>query len=115
MSWFKIWYENEEIIGQNFEDWKNAPSEGIVMIYQFFYRDEHNIPYGKIAAGDDYYWMTPDEELGQSLSSSEIKGEWLDCDFPENASVKKGKWVSDERMDEVFKQSLELIKTGAPI
>jgi hypothetical protein len=115
MTWFKIWYEDTEVIGNSLSDWQNAPIDGVITVYEFFYRDEHGTPYARVSSGSDYYWMTPDEQVGQSCSSSEEPGVWLDCEFPIDAIVKRGKWVSEERLDQVLQETLLMVENGPQI
>jgi hypothetical protein len=109
-QYFKIWYANgfvegNSVQGSTFQDWNNAPSDGVLFIYIFFQYDGSGIPLGEVMCGSDWYWMTPDGTLGQSNSSSDVIGEYVPCNAPTDAVVKKGKWVPDE---ELVQPTLEL-------
>lgn len=106
MLYFKIWYEDKVIQGSSFEDWKNAPSEGVLIVYEKFEDGT-----GRISAGSDWYWMTPDLNVNQSGTSSEIKGEFLSHNAPSNAILKSGKWVSDEVYNQAASEVSVLINT----
>lgn len=104
MQYFKIWYVDSTLTGKTFEDWKNAPEDGVLAVYEKF--DDGT---GRMSAGSDWYWMLPDENVYQSGTSSFVKGEYLSHNAPADAILKKGKWVTDERMQEVLDEILILI------
>lgn len=111
MSW-TIWYEEDKVHGTTAEEWQQAPSEGVVAVYELFDNSKgYNI--GRISNGSDWYWMTPDGEVGHSGTSSDIPDEWLELDAPDSALLKKGKWVTNERLAEVDAELWELISNGA--
>jgi len=107
----KIWYEDSELIVNNLEEWINAPYEGVVGIYEFF-ENKDGINYGRISMGSDWYWMLPDGNIDHNLDSSEIVDHWLDVQIPEDAYEKKGKYVSNERMNEVNNEIRNTIENG---
>lgn len=109
--WWKIWYEDFEIQGNSLEEWINAPYEGVVGIYEFF-ENKDNINYGRISVGADWYWMLPDGNISHNMDSSETVDFWIEADIPEGAYEKKGKYVSNERMEEVSNKIVELINNG---
>lgn len=105
---FRIWYEDQTIDGETFQDWSNAPETGIVAVYKHFgYKG--NIKLGVICSGSDWYWMTEDGMIDSNGYSGDEIGVWVDVDLPEGAIAKKGKWVSLERLSEVDQEILEVI------
>jgi hypothetical protein len=107
----KIWYEDNELIVNSLEEWINAPYEGVVGIYEFF-ENIDGINYGRISMGSDWYWMLPDKNINHNLDSSEIVDNWLEVNIPEGAYEKKGKYVSDKRINEVNDEIKNIIENG---
>lgn len=104
-----IWYTDTVITGLTFDDWVSAPDEGVICVHQLIDRiDDVNV--GHICMGSDWYWMSPDGSIGESLCSSDVPGVWLECDKPAGAHVKSGIWTTDERMIEVHADLKRLIE-----
>lgn len=107
---FRIWYEDGFIDGETFQDWINAPEDGVITIYQLFGYNENNIKLANICSGSDWYWMNTDGKIDQNGYSGDEIGVWVDVDIPNGAVAKKGKWVSLERLSEVEQQLLEMME-----
>lgn len=108
---WKIWYVDNEVEGESFDDWVDYPDEGIVAIYHFYGRGEDGVMRGLALSGTDWYWMTPDGIIAQNSDTTYEVDYWVDVDLPENAVSKKGKWVSDERMYQVNNFIAEIIES----
>lgn len=106
--WWKIWYESDEVTGSTLEEWTAAPEEGVVAIYELFYIED-GIPWGRISSGSDWYWMMPDGNVDHNCYSGDEVGVWVDIDLPEGAVAKKGKWVSEERLNQVDQEIADIL------
>jgi hypothetical protein len=104
-----IWYKDNKVIGSTFEEWQQAPSSEVLAVYRLYERKEtYNL--GKVCLGSDWYWMTPDKEIGESLQTSDLVGEWTPNNAPAEAVSKSGIWASEERMEEVYLDIKRLIE-----
>lgn len=103
---FRIWYTDGFSDGNDISDWINLPESGVVAIYQT-HGFKGNIRLGSICSGSDWYWMNESGIIEQNGFSVDTPGEWSKVNIPDNAITKKGIWVSDERMNQV---NLELIE-----
>lgn len=112
MTQFCIWYDDHIRTGQTPEDWAAMPEDGVVAIYEFFFRGEDGIPRAQMHSGSDWYWLGPDGRIGENGASTMKFGEWMEHDAPEGAILKRGAWVSSERLAEVDAQLLEMIQNG---
>lgn len=104
MCYFKIWYIDKTIEGTSLEDWNNAPDDGVIIIYEKFENG-----YSRVSAGSDWYWMMPNENVYQSGTSSEVAGEYLSHNAPENAVLKKGRWTTDEDFKKAYDEMFSLL------
>lgn len=100
MNW-KIWYKGGATTeGVSDQDWAEAEADDVVCIAVKLGYNESGIALGETFLGCDWYWMH-EGKLYQSLSSSEIPGDWLSHDAPETAVLKRGRWTTDEEMLEL--------------
>lgn len=107
MCYFKIWYTDKIVEGTSLEDWKNAPYDGVVIVYEKF-------PNGtsRVAMGSDWYWMLSDENVYQSgVSTFRYDNFYTPHNAPDGAFLKKGRWVSDEQYAEMMAE-LEILITS---
>lgn len=110
---FVIWYTDRQETGRNLDDWSNMSDDGVVAVYEFFGRPEDGIPRAMSWVGSDWYWMLSDgTRLGSNDESTMVVDEWTEHHAPPGAILKRGRWVSQERMDEVNAQLLEFILHG---
>ena len=112
MEWFKIWYSDGEVIGTTQEDWQQAPEDNVIAVYEFLGRNSDGIPLAMTHSGSDWYWLAQDGRVGQNGASTMMVGHWLDHDAPPGAILKRGVWVSQERLDQSMQELRELIASG---
>lgn len=100
MYW-KIWYENEVITGTTVQEWIDAPDEGVLGAIQYkgLYKGYKS---GSMHGGGDWYWMLPNGTIQNSSESTYDVNFWLPCPAPDGAFPKKGKWTSEERINQVI-------------
>jgi hypothetical protein len=101
MSKWKIWYTDYELEGNSIQEWIDSPTEGVVAVYEFFGVTPEGHLLGRCSLGSDWYWMTESGEVQINNDSADEPDVWLPVDLPPNVHVKKGKWVSNERMKQV--------------
>lgn len=103
---FKIWYENNDLEGNSVEDWMSFPNTGIVGILEYF----DNLRY-RISTGSDWYWLEGTDVV-QSNTTHEFPDHFVENPVQDNPSVKSGKWVSDDRMNQVDSAIRSIIDNG---
>lgn len=100
--YFKIWYIDKEIVGYNIDDWSKAPYDDVLVIVEYF-GDMNGIPLKRITNCSDWYWMTPNGNVhGNGISYEDKHDWWVECEFPTDAIVKRGKWTTDEQFERVM-------------
>lgn len=111
MRW-KIWYaESHTEEGETAEQWDAAPNEGVVCVAVRHGLDESGLMIGDIYCGSDWYWMA-NGAIEQSNSSSKNKDEWVEHNAPSEALLKKGKWVSDEEMQQTQTETMTWVTSN---
>lgn len=104
-----IWYVDNKLTGTTVQEWIDAPDTDVLAVYRLLARDEFG-NLGHICLGSDWYWMLPDGGIGESLTTSDNPGEWVELNAPEGAHVKRGRWSSDERIQQVYDDLNALIE-----
>lgn len=89
---WRAWYP-DEVYASNEIEWSDLPNEGVQVIVLFYdeWTADGQVRYRKLLDGDDYYWHVPGtDEFGSDMDPAEI---------PDNAIVKEGLEIPDERFD----------------
>lgn len=107
MNW-RIWYIDGIVDGSTPDDWNNAPSENVLAIAVFYGLDSHGTKLQEVYNGSDWYWMY-NGNIYQNGKSTYTKNFWVDNPAPTGAVSKKGKYTTDEQMNEVCNLQLEWI------
>lgn len=110
MKKWKIWYVDTEYEGSTIEEWLALPDEGVVAIlewegwYKEFLLTRH-------VSGSDWYWVDENETICAAPDTADEPGIWVPYPGPETNTIKKGKWVSNERMSQVEQELMEISLT----
>jgi hypothetical protein len=108
MIW-RIWYADGSVVdGSTLTEWSDYPSLGVVAVYQFF-DVKNGIVFGNSFSGCDWYWMTSDELIDSNRESLDGPNEWADFTAPEGAVIKKAAWTTDDYMNKVNSEILDII------
>jgi hypothetical protein len=100
---FTIWYENNQYEGHSLDDWQSLPNNGVVAVLEYFDDSRY-----RISSGSDWYWILGDDVL-QSGTTHNEPNKFVQNPQPTNPTIKSGKWVSDQRMNEVDNAIKEII------
>lgn len=90
---FQVWYADGTVrSGISFDDWRDLPDEDVLVVVEAYDR----IYKGRYAclrhAGRDYYWMTPDGEIGGHSAKY----------IPADATIKTGTLVDDATWERIY-------------
>lgn len=109
MKW-RIWYKgNLHFDGETQADWAALPDDGVIGVAIVFGKNEDGITLGELVSGSDWYWMFEDK-IYQSNTSSDIPNEWLPHNAPDGAILKKGRWTTQEELDDIDAQMRDWVK-----
>jgi hypothetical protein len=100
---FTIWYEDNKLDGNSVKDWITSPKEGVVAVLEYFGDSRY-----RISSGSDWYWMSG-TDICQSGTTHDEPNKFVQNLQPNNPTIKSGKWVSDQRMNEVDKAIKDII------
>ena len=103
MSMWRIWYTNGYIDGSSQEEWNAAPDDEVQGVAEFFGYDEYGRKSGAIHSGSDWYWMD-NGTICANYASLDEPNVWLEHNAPATAVLKKGRYTTQERIDEVDEQ-----------
>jgi hypothetical protein len=104
---FRIWYVDGTIIDGNSEsDWIAAPDNGVAMVAAYYGNDEYGRKLGQFLSGSDWYWMFENDLYHNSYSTYEVDF-WVDNPAPEGAISKKGKWTTEENLENIVLLAIE--------
>lgn len=106
MSTWRIWYSDGYIDGSTQEEWNAAPYDDVQGVAEFFGYDSYGRKLGAIHSGNDWYWMD-NGVISSGPASIDEPGVWLDHNAPPTAVLKRGKYTTQERIDEVDRQIAE--------
>lgn len=93
---FRAWYTEGRVYeGHGYDDWCALPDDGVLTVMLY-----HADGTRRVEQGNDYYWATPDGIYGHSDDQQ------IEDRYP-GASVKRGKWTTDEEMGHVARVAIE--------
>lgn len=109
MNW-RIWYKgNQKFDGETQSDWDALPDENVIGIAIRFGKDEYDITLAELVSGSDWYWMR-NGKIEQSCTSSDVPDEWLPHNAPEGASLKRGRWTTEEELHQIDSEMQDWVK-----
>lgn len=95
--------------GSTPEHWATSPEEGVEGIAIRFGQDDSGRKRGEFISGSDWYWMH-NGKIYQSGTSSDTPDVWLDHNAPSGAVLKKGKWTTNEHIEQVRQAMIDWVQ-----
>lgn len=106
MNNWRIWYSDGYVDGVTEQDWINAPDDNVQGVGVFFGHDTFGRKLFMTYTSSDWYWMDNGVIVANYESADEV-GVWLEHNAPSTAIIKKGRYTTDERIEEVENQMSE--------
>lgn len=103
MITWRIWYIDGYIDGVTQEDWNAAPDDGVLGVTALFAYGEAGCKLTGTFYSSDWYWMD-NGVISANYESADEVGVWVDHNAPSTAVLKRGRYATQERIDEVEQQ-----------